>query len=157
VQNASAARFPTRADLDQAFPDRPVWLQRIDGHAGWANSAALARLDAAALQTDPDGGQILRDEQGQPSGVFIDAAAALVDEMVPPPTTAMRERALQLALEQLSSYGLTGVHDAGTSLEDLQLYQQFIAQQQMPLRIYAMADGDREALNYLCSNGAHER
>jgi predicted amidohydrolase YtcJ len=154
VQNASAARFPTRADLDQAFPDRPVWLQRIDGHAGWANSAALARLDAAALQTDPDGGQILRDEQGQPSGVFIDAAAALVDEMVPPPTTAMRERALQLALEQLSSYGLTGVHDAGTSLEDLQLYQQFIAQQQMPLRIYAMADGDREALNYLCSNGA---
>jgi len=154
VENSNDARFPTRAELDQAFPQRPVWLVRIDGHAGWANSAALALLDNAQLANDPAGGQIIRDAQGQATGVFIDKAMALVQALIPAPSAALREQALELALQQLRSYGLTGVHDAGTSLQDLQLYEQFIDSDRLTLRIYAMADGEREALRHLCSNGA---
>jgi len=154
VSNPSAAAFPTRNELDQAFPQRPVWLERIDGHAGWANSAALALLDSAQLVADPDGGQIMRDAEGQPTGVFIDKAQALVENLIPAPSPALREQALTLALQQLRSVGLTGVHDAGSSLQDLQLYQDFIDSDRMTLRIYAMADGERAALQHLCSNGA---
>src|SRR5690606_1670449 len=73
--------FPTRHDLDAAFPDRPVWLQRIDGHAGWANTAALraAGLDPdAPAPSDPEGGAVLRDAEGRPTGIFVDNAEALV-------------------------------------------------------------------------------
>jgi len=154
VDSASTAAFPDAEDLDQAFPHRPVWLERIDGHAGWANSAALALLDDEQLLADPNGGQIIRSADGQPTGVFIDKAQALVEALIPAPSTALREQALTLALQQLRSLGLTGVHDAGTSLQDLQLYQDFIDSDRMTLRIYAMADGERAALQQLCSNGA---
>ena len=70
--------FPTRADLDAAFPDRPVWLGRIDGHASWANTAALraAGIDPdAAAPPAPEGGAVIQDAAGRPTGVFVDAAA----------------------------------------------------------------------------------
>jgi len=113
--------FPTAADLDAAFPDRPVWLERVDGHAGWANSAALRRVQRdLAGDWQPDGGQILRAD-GRPTGVFVDAAARLVDEVVPPPDEAFRAEALRRALAATARFGLTGVHDMGTSVADLDL------------------------------------
>lgn len=95
---AGDGAFPTRADLDAAFPDRPVWLGRIDGHAGWGNTAALraAGLDPdAAAPADPEGGKILRDADGRATGVFVDAAEMLVTDAIPAETEADRERALQ--------------------------------------------------------------
>ncbi len=145
--------FPTAADLDQAFPARPVWLTRIDGHAGWANSAAMQQLNDDQLRNDPEGGRIIRDQDGQASGVFIDAAMQLVGGLVPPPDRQTEQLALQRALEQTRQFGLTGVHEAGTSLQHLELYQDAIAQQQFPIRLYAMADGLGAALAYLCENG----
>ena len=150
-------QFPTAADLDAAFPDRPVWLERVDGHAGWANSAALRAVERdLSGDWQPDGGRILRDEAGQPTGVFIDTAAALVDAVVPPPDGALRTGALERALEAAVANGLTGVHDMGVSLADLQLMRGFADAGKLPLRIRAYANGDAEALDALCAMGPYD-
>lgn len=148
--------FPSAADLDAAFPDRPVWLRRVDGHAGWANSAALRAAARAGgmLKGDwqPDGGRILR-EAGLPTGVFIDSAMALVDQVVPDGGGALRQQALERALEVAAANGLTGVHDMGVSGSELALYQAFADEGRLTLRIDAYADGDGDALDALCRNG----
>ena len=93
----------------------PVWLERIDGHAGWANTAAMRRVERdLAGDWQPEGGRIIR-AGGRPTGVFVDAATSLVDAVVPPPDAAFRTEALQRALQATASVGLTGVHDMGTS------------------------------------------
>ncbi|ODS61912.1 MAG: amidohydrolase [Arenimonas sp. SCN 70-307] len=149
--------FPTAADLDAAFPDRPVWLERVDGHAGWANTAAI-RAATRDLSGDwqPEGGRILRDARGQPTGVFIDTASAFIDAAVPPPDEALRAEALERALEAAVANGLTGVHDMGASLADLRLMRSFADAGKLPLRVRAYANGDAEALDALCAMGAYE-
>ncbi|MDQ3494039.1 MAG: amidohydrolase [Pseudomonadota bacterium] len=148
--------FPTAADLDAAFPDRPVWLERIDGHAGWANSAAMRAVPRdLAGDWQPEGGRILRGGDGLPSGVFIDTAAELVESVVPPAGEALREQALQRALDAAVRNGLTGVHDMGTTQADLALMRRFADADRLPLRIAAYADGDREALADLCAHGLY--
>jgi hypothetical protein len=152
--------FPTAADLDAAFPDRPVWLERVDGHAGWANSAALraaAAKSARPLTGDwqPEGGRIER-SNGAPSGVFIDAAMSLVNTVVPAPDDAYRRQALDKALQAAVRNGLTGVHDMGVSREDLALMKAVADEGGLPLRIDAYADGDGAALADLCANGLYQ-
>ncbi|WP_224743859.1 MULTISPECIES: amidohydrolase [Lysobacter] len=150
-------QFPTAADLDAAFPDRPVWLRRVDGHAGWANSAAMALVERdLAGDWQPDGGKIERDGQGRPSGVFVDAAMDLVDAQVPELDDAIAERALALGMQAAVEHGLTGVHDAGVSLATLRHYQQLADRGEMPLRINAMAAGDGDALAMLCRDGLYQ-
>ena len=149
-------RFPTAADLDAAFPDRPVWLERIDGHAGWANSAAMRAVGrelSGAWQ--PDGGRIERDASGKATGIFVDAAMDLVYKAIPAPDDATLERMLSLGMQDAVQHGLTGVHDAGVSLRELEAYRRLADQGRMPLRIDAMADGDHEALAWLCAHGAY--
>ena len=149
-------RYPAAADLDAAFPDRPVWLERIDGHAGWANSAAMAAVQRdLAGDWQPDGGRIDRDAQGRPSGVFIDTAMAVVESAMPAIDAAAAERALQLGMQSAVEHGLTGVHDAGVSLAQLRIYQSLADAGKLPLRINAMADGAAEALEHLCSEGPY--
>ncbi len=149
-------RFPDAADLDAAFPERPVWLGRIDGHAGWANSAAL-RAVTRDLRGDwqPDGGRIERDANGRPSGVFVDAAMELVEAAVPPLGPEGIEQALTLGMRSAVEHGLTGVHDAGVSLAEMQAYQRLAARGALPLRISAMADGDGAALAWICREGLY--
>ena len=148
--------FPTAADLDAAFPDRPVWLERVDGHAGWANSAALRRVERdLSGDWQPEGGQILRAD-GRPTGVFIDAATGLVNDVVPPPDAAFRAEALERALAAASRVGLTGVHDMGTSLDDLMLYGRFADEGRLTLRVVAYTDGDSDALDALCREGSYQ-
>lgn len=151
--------FPTAADLDAAFPDRPVWLERVDGHAGWANSAALnaaAAIAARPLEGDwhPQGGRIERID-GQPSGVLVDRAMDLVNAAMPAPDDAVREQALRTAVRTLVGHGLTGVHDMGVSRQDLALMKKFADAGQLPLRINAYADGAGEALEDLCADGLY--
>ncbi len=152
-------QFPTASDLDKAFPVRPVWLERVDGHAGWANSAALKAAAAKAprpLEGDwqPEGGRIER-SGGTPGGVFIDRAMDLVNAVVPAPDQAVREQALRKAVQAAVSNGLTGVHDMGVSRSDLALMKQFADAGELPLRIAAYADGNGDALDDLCSNGLY--
>ncbi len=159
-QNRWAGKhFPTAADLDEAFPDRPVWLERVDGHAGWANSAALKAAVAKGprpLDGDwqPDGGRIERSD-GKASGVFVDRAMDLVNAVVPAPDQAVREQALRKAVHAAVSNGLTGVHDMGVPRADLALMKQFADAGELPLRIDAYADGNSDALDDLCSGGLY--
>jgi len=114
-------RFPTAADLDAAVGDRPVWLERVDGHAGWANSAAMREAGISAASRAPQGGRIERvggRTNGAPSGIFVDAAMALMEQSVPAPLPLQRDRAFARAQEILLSNGLTTVADMGTTSED---------------------------------------
>lgn len=135
--------FPTRADLDAFVPDRPVWVQRVDGHASWANTAALraAGIDPdAPAPPDPAGGQVVRDAAGRPTGVFVDAAEALVAASVPPRTFEQQAAALRRALDETARAGLTGVHEAGIPLAALDLYSVAIQDGRFPVRLYAMIE-----------------
>ncbi|GBD01584.1 N-substituted formamide deformylase [bacterium HR18] len=148
--------FPTRYMLDAAFPDRPVWLVRIDGHAAWANTAALQQAAPELLATfvaDPPGGRIVRDAQGIPTGVFIDAAMELVARHIPRPTEAVLEEALQRAVTEVHRYGLTGVHDAGADWDTIQRYRRAIDRDALRLRLYVMVDGLGEAFDRICTQG----
>ncbi|MGZ0118458.1 amidohydrolase [Stenotrophomonas rhizophila] len=155
-------QFPSAADLDTAFPDRPVWLGRIDGHAGWGNSAALRAVARQPGQRalkgswQPAGGRIVRDAKGQPSGVFVDEAMTLVQAAIPAPSDAAREQMLTRALDKAVSHGLTGVHDMGVSRADLALMRRFADAGTLPLRIDAYADGNGDALADLCAQGAYQ-
>jgi len=146
--------LPTAADLDAAFPDRPVWLERIDGHAGWANSKAMTVATKDLSGTwQPDGGEIIRGKDSNPSGVFIDNAVSLIQAHVPSETDAELTNALTLAMKKTASVGLTAMHDAGTSLRVWRLLEQLKQDNQLGIRVYAMADGANEMLNHLCENG----
>lgn len=151
-----AKEFPTAADLDEAFPDRPVWLTRVDGHAGWANSAAMKR-SARTLAGDwqPDGGRIVRNDAGEATGIFVDSAEDLIGAQVPALDAAGLEKALSLGMQRAVEHGLTGVHDAGVSLPQMEAYQRLADRDALPLRITAMADGDGAALDWLCGEGLY--
>ncbi len=134
--------FPTRMDLDAAFPDRPVWLERIDGHAMWANTAALQAVSDNLLKgaEAPPGGQLFRLEDGSASGVFIDDAEHLVGVAVPPFTSDALDRGLEMALEEASRYGLTGVHEAGVDTSDINRFIRFADEGRLTVRVHAMAE-----------------
>jgi hypothetical protein len=146
--------FPGRADLDAEFPDRPVWLERIDGHAAWANTRAMAAADRdLSGDWQPEGGLIHRGDDGQATGIFIDNAMGLVQQAVPPAPPELMDSALDLALRNLVSLGLTGVHDPGVNRSVVDVYRAKIAAGALPLRVYAMADGMGPTLDWLCENG----
>jgi predicted amidohydrolase YtcJ len=108
--------FPNHAALSERVPKHPVWVRRVDGHAALANAAALAAagLDRPITNADAvQGGEVLTDDQGRPTGVFVDAAMALVRDHIPKPDDATRERRLLLAHDALLAAGLTAVHDMG--------------------------------------------
>ena len=131
--------MPNHQPLSSAIPDRPVSLERIDGHALLVNRMALQRAGITKTTSDPPGGRIERDARGEPTGVLIDNARDLVESKIPPPTAAERERRLQLAMRACAKAGLTMVHDAGIGREELAAYRALLARNQFPIRIYAMA------------------
>ena len=133
-------RFPTAAELDAAIGDRPVWLARADGHAGWANSAALAAAGVTADTADPAGGRIERLAGGRaPAGVLVDGAMALVDTHVPPPRPSDRDLALYEAQRLFVRNGVTAVADMGTSVEDWMTFRRAGDAGRLDMRIMAYA------------------
>jgi predicted amidohydrolase YtcJ len=146
--------YPDRGDLDAVFPDRPVWLKRIDGHAAWANSLAIAQADTdLSGNWQEDGGYIHRDPEGQPSGVFVDGAMKYIEKIVPETSADLIDSALDVATNTLISLGLTGVHDPGVDRSVVELYQRKIREDSFPLRVYAMANGMHETTDWLCEQG----
>jgi predicted amidohydrolase YtcJ len=137
--NWPGQQFPSRAALDAAFPTTPVFLSRVDGHAIWVNSAALAKAGITTDTRDPAGGRIVRDGRGEPTGVLVDNAEDLIT--LPAPTPEQHALWLKTAIETLARVGLTGVHDAGMDLATFELLQRWDAAGALPIRIYAMADG----------------
>ncbi len=131
--------FPDAATLDRVAPGRPVYLRRVDGHAGWANSEAMRRAGLTAETAEPPGGQILRDRDGRPTGVLIDAAANLIARVVPRPTPADLRRRILKAQDRALRAGLTGVHDAGLSHSEIEVYRDLDRQGALKIRVYGMA------------------
>lgn len=135
-------RFPTAADLDTAVSDRPVWLERVDGHAGWANSRAIELAGVTAATRDPAGGRIERIAGTQkPAGVFVDAASELVGKVVPVPRPDDRDVALSLAQDILLANGITAAADMGSTIEDWQSFRRAGDAGWLKVRIMAYAAG----------------
>ncbi|HEY1146393.1 MAG TPA: amidohydrolase, partial [Allosphingosinicella sp.] len=133
-------RFPTAADIDAVVADRPVWLERVDGHAGWANSLAMKEAGIDAATAAPAGGKIEKIGK-EPSGIFVDAAAELVGRAVPPPLPRMRDKALAKAQDILLSYGITATADMGTTAEDWSVIRRAGDLDRLRLRILSYASG----------------
>ncbi len=134
-------RFPTSAELDAAVGDKPVLLKRADGHALWANGAAMTAAGITAKTTSPAGGRIETLPNGQPGGVFVDAAMTLFDAAVPKPSPRERNAAFLKAQETLLSNGITATADMGTSVDDWLVYRRMGDQGQLRVRIMSYAAG----------------
>ena len=137
-------RFPTARVLDAAAPATPVYLMRTDGHAVWVNSKVLERAGVTRMTRDPEGGTIVRDRSGEPTGIFIDNAIELVESVLPPPTDDELTEAIQLANRSCVRVGLTEVHDMGVDSRMIALYKKLIDSKSLSLRIYAAIDGTGE-------------
>lgn len=146
-------QFPSKALLDEAISHKPVWLTRIDGHAGWANSKALSLAGISKDTLDPPGGEIVRDSNGEPTGLLIDNAMLLVEKNIPPSNEAEREASLQSAFTLLLSLGVTSVHDAGIDSATLRSYQRLKRQNNLPIRLYAMLMATDPELKYWLKRG----
>jgi len=143
--------YPTKASLDSLFPNTPVALTRIDGHALWVNSKAL-EMAGITSATKMSGGEVVL-ENGQPSGVLIDEPMQLVNAVVPKASKALQTRALLDAQEVCFSLGLTTVNDAGLSLQIIELID---GQQQIgaiKMRVYAMVQNEPSDRDYFLTNG----
>ena len=136
------AAFPARLDLDEAAADRPVILERIDGHAIIANSLALKLAGITRDTADPPGGHILTDPvTGEPTGMLIDGAMALVENLVPPPTREQVEIALETGANRSVKVGWTQLQYAGTTDTEIELLCRLYAEDKIKLRVYAAIGG----------------
>jgi hypothetical protein len=133
--------FPGHATLDAAAPRHPVALERIDGHALWANAAALHAAGIGRGTPDPPGGKIVRDAAGEPTGVLIDRAMELVESKEPPASAAVRARRILHAAEVAVSEGLTAVHEMGIDDETVAVYRSLAREGRLPLRVHAYLAG----------------
>jgi hypothetical protein len=134
-------RFPTRASLDRVAPDHPVALVRIDGHATWANGAALGAAGIERSTPDPAGGRILRDARGEPTGLLVDAAQRLLQGMEPRPSADQFDRAVREAIADCLAVGLTGIHEMGAELDALASYRRLVERGEFPFRNYVAVAG----------------
>ncbi|WP_286265777.1 amidohydrolase [Thalassotalea atypica] len=131
-------QFPTAKSLDKYFPDTPVFLSRVDGHAGWANSKAMEIAGITKQTLSPNGGEIIKDASGAPNGVFVDNAMDLIFSKIPALSRNEQKNVLIKAMNKLASVGLTSVHDAGVTSENIEIFNEIANEQAMPIRINAM-------------------
>jgi predicted amidohydrolase YtcJ len=127
--------------LTAISPNNPVYLTRVDGHAGLANGQALQAAAITRTTRDPDGGRVLRDQSGDPSGVLVDRAEDLVTARIPPASREQIASQVLLADEAARRLGLTMVHDAGTSRAVVDVYKQLIDADRLKTRLYVMLSG----------------
>ncbi|MFN2481904.1 MAG: amidohydrolase, partial [Pyrinomonadaceae bacterium] len=127
--------WPNRKDLDEVAPNNPVFVQRVDGHVSWANSLALEKAGVTRATRDPEGGEILRDAQGEPTGILKETAAGLVARVVPAPSREEKMEALARSLAEARRFGLTSVHDSVSGYETLALYRELLAKDQLTVRV----------------------
>ncbi len=144
-------QLPAHERLSAVSPENPVWLTRVDGHVGLANAAAMKLAGISRDTPSPTGGEIIKDANGEPTGLFVDSAEELITQHVAGGTHGTAELLLK-AQELCLSAGLTGVHDAGVSPAEIEVYQQLEAAGKLKLRVYAMVAREH-AVNYFRENG----
>jgi predicted amidohydrolase YtcJ len=139
--------FPNAGQIDKVVPDRPVWLRRVDGHAGWANSATLKLAGIDSGTPDPVGGKIVRDENGHATGILIDRAMDLIEKHIPQPDKSDIRAAIRSAVDALLAEGMTSVHDAGIDTTNAEVYLSMADDGELGMRIYAMTGGAGDVLD----------
>ena len=122
-QNLWGTAFPTNALLSRATPNNPVYLRRVDGHAALVNQVALRLAGITRATPDPPGGRIIRDANGEPTGLLIDQAFMLAERAIPPDDAAQMQAMTLPAIAEANRYGLTGIHDAGIGPNELAAYE----------------------------------
>lgn len=147
-------KFPTRHDLDLLISDRPVILERVDGHAYWVNSKAL-ELAGISADTPSDGGAILL-ENGAPSGILVDGPMRYIDSIIPAPSREQQIRALLAAQQICFENGLTTVSDAGISRSVIDLIDSLQQAGAMKIRIYAMVSNTPDDVDYFLNRGVYK-
>jgi predicted amidohydrolase YtcJ len=146
-------RFPTHEALSRAVPNNPVWLTRVDGHAGLGNAAALRAAGVTAASVDPSGGRIERAAGGEPTGVFVDNAKSLVERSIPAPSREDTRRAIREAIAESQRWGLVGLHDAGESRTTIDLMEEMAKAGEIPFRLYVMIGDDSAAVAHYMQRG----
>ena len=131
------APLPSHDWIDAVTPDTPVFVTRYDGHMALANAMALGLAGITRQTADPPGGTIVRDKDGNPTGLLKDAAMDLVDRVIPPPSEEALLRMIRAALAEARRYGVTSIHDI-SSTEDVRAYQTLAAKGELTLRIYCI-------------------
>ncbi len=150
--------LPAREWIDAATPENPVWVNRLDGHMALANSLALELAGITSNTKDVFGGAIIRDDAGNPTGVFKDNAMDLIAAAVPDPSPAQEDRALDAAMAYVNARGVTSVHHMGT-LDQLDVFARAKAEGRLTTRIYAATQLSRwkQLQQYIRSNGRGDR
>ena len=134
-------RYPDHRLLTLTVPDRPVWLLRIDWYAGWANRMAMHAAGITRDTPDPQGGRIVKDASGEPTGLFLGEAVSLVARAQPPRTRARLKDLLRPALARCAAMGLTEVHDAAAILEEAAAFRELAEAGELPIRVHLMCKG----------------
>ena len=133
--------FPTSAALDVVAPDRPVWLRRVDGHCGWANAEAMRRAKVTEASQAPSDGQIVRGDDNQPTGIFVDGAMGLIASAIPRGDDSDLARRILVGQEIVLRHGLTGIHDASVSPSaEANAYRALDRAGKLKLRVHGMAN-----------------
>lgn len=153
----SGTQFPTALDLDQdpLLKDRPICLTRVDGHARWVSPRVLELM--GDIPAEVEGGLIVRDKQGSPTGVFVDNAM----ELIPIPDWSENDRAkfFDTTMKDALSVGLTSIHDADSSPEQIAFFKKRAEEGKLPNRLYIMGNGNSQPsqIPYLINHGKHGR
>ena len=142
-------RFPTKEELDLISNDKPILLERADGHAVIVNSYALSLANINSSTEDPHGGKINRDEEGNPDGVLVDKASLLIENLIPKKSRKQERQAIEAGLEVNARMGWTQVHDAGSPLQDFEILKEIQAEDNIPIRVQLYVENTKEAQNFL--------
>ena len=148
-KNWPEARFPTIEELDRFSKDRPVVLERADGHAVIANSYALALAGINSKTMDPHGGAINKDSKGNPTGLLVDKASLLVERLIPKKTLKQDKEALEIAINKSIKLGWTQLHDAGSPYSDFEILEEVKSEGNLNTRIQFYASDGPDALRML--------
>lgn len=143
--------FQTHDKMSAVSPDNPVYLRHASGHASFANAKAMElagvnRLSIESLSGEVEGGEIIKDDLGNPTGVFTERASGLVGRLVPQETEERAEQALEMAIEECLRLGITSFHDAGSGQAFIDRLQRFKEQGKLKVRQYVMLTGRQPSL-----------
>ena len=145
-EGAWANRYQTHVRLSERFPDNPVLLRSLHGFAVWGNSRALAEAGIDRDTPDPEGGRILRDDSGNPTGVLVDRATNLLTAAIPKTTDEQMKGFVLAGLKAMARDGYVAVHQAGADTQVMRAFEELEAEDLLPIRVYAMISLRDEAL-----------
>lgn len=147
-EGAWANRYPDMRLLSREVPGHPVYLKGLHGYAVWGNRMAFERAGIDARTESPAGGEILKDAQGNPTGILLNRAAGLLERAIPPATSEQLQQQVSAALQVMARAGYVAVHEAGAGAELMDALEQLDARNDLPLRVYAMLSArDADLLN----------